>query len=69
MSYVAQGLGRRFANFMSVILFLTGVISPAAISLAFGEYVGRLVDVDVAWPATGIIIAMAVINCFGVRNS
>ncbi|MBD3673451.1 MAG: amino acid permease [Planctomycetaceae bacterium] len=67
--YISQALGRRFANIMSAILFLTGVVSPAAISLAFGEYLGRLWDIDVAWSASGIIVLMAIVNVIGARNS
>ena len=67
--YISQALGRRFANVMSVILFLTGVVSPAAISLAFGEYLGRLWDIEIFWSASGIIGLMAIVNVLGVRNS
>lgn len=67
--YIAQGLGRTFANGMSVILFLTGVIAPAAIALAFSDYLGRLWDIHPMWSTTGVIVLMAGINIAGAKNS
>lgn len=67
--YIAQGLGRRTANFSAIVLFLTGVVSPAAIALAFGQYLGRLWDVDVFVSSTGVIVLMAAVNVLGAKSS
>lgn len=67
--YVKQGLGRKSALYLSIIMLLTNLISPAAIALSFSDYLGRLIDIP-AWTSTlGIIILMALINAVGMRHS
>lgn len=67
--YVKQGLGKKRAMYLSVIMLLTNLISPAAIALSFSDYLGRLMDIP-GWTSTiGIILLMSLINAVGVRHS
>ncbi len=67
--YIKQGLGEKKALYLSFIIFLTNLISPAAIAISFSDYLGRLTDVPHWITTLGIIALMSLVNAVGVQHS
>lgn len=67
--YLKQGIGSKTALVMSVFITFTGIVAPAAISISFAEYLGRLVDFPTWAAALGIIALMAFFNIIGSKKS
>lgn len=68
-AYISEAFGRTFAGLASILLLLTGVVAAAAISIAFADYLGRLVD----WPQRlmilGILVLVTAFNVWGAGES
>ncbi|NJN26683.1 MAG: amino acid permease [Cyclobacteriaceae bacterium] len=67
--YIKRGFGPKLALSLSIVIFLTSVIAPAAIAISFSGYLSALVDIPQWISTVAIILLMAFINIFGVRNS
>lgn len=67
--YIAQAFGRTFAGFAAVLLLGTGVVAAAAISIAFADYLGRLVDVNARLIIAGILLLVTAFNVWGAGES
>jgi APA family basic amino acid/polyamine antiporter len=67
--YVAQAFGRTFVAWAAIVLLGTGVIAAAAISIAFAEYFGRVVDVNARVVIVGILILVTGFNAWGAGES
>ncbi len=67
--YIAQAFGRRFAGWAAILLLGTGVIASAAISIAFADYLGRLVDINSRLIIAGILVLVTGFNVWGAGES
>lgn len=67
--FVTRGLGRFFGWLTGIAVAMTGIISSAAISLAFAGYVGTLVGVPEYVLAAAVVILLAFVAWWGVRES
>ncbi|MFI4917425.1 MAG: APC family permease [Phycisphaerales bacterium JB060] len=67
--YVAQAFGRTFAAWAAILLLGTGVIAAAAISIAFADYLGRLVDINARVIIVGILVLVTGFNVWGAGES
>ncbi|WP_414828810.1 APC family permease [Alteromonas sp. H39] len=67
--FVKRAFGPRFALVLSVVMFLTGVVAPAAIAISFSEYLSRLIEIPSWMSTTGIVVLMVMVNAFGMRQS
>ncbi len=66
--YIKQAFGGKLAAVLGFLLLLTGIIAPAAIALAFGDYLGRLVSVPGLTAAIGVVVLMGLVNSVGVAG-
>jgi APA family basic amino acid/polyamine antiporter len=66
--YIAQAFGRKAAILPGLLLLLTGIIAPAAIAIAFGDYLGRLVDIPSWMAVVGVIALVAAVNVLGAAE-
>lgn len=67
--YIAQAFGRTFAGWASILLLGTGVIAAAAISIAFADYLGRLIDINARLSIVGILVLVTGFNVWGAGES
>jgi len=67
--YIAQAFGRAFALWASIVLLGTGIIAAAAISIAFAEYLGRLIDLDQRIIIVGLLLLVTGFNAWGAGES
>lgn len=67
--YVAQAFGRTFAAWAAILLLGTGIIAAAAISIAFADYLGRLVDLNARVIIAGILVLVTGFNAWGAGES
>ncbi|MCW5715025.1 MAG: amino acid permease [Bauldia sp.] len=67
--YAKAGFGPGLARVTGIGVALTGVISAAVISLAFGSYLGTLVPVPSWLLAIGLLVLLSVVASLGVRES
>jgi len=67
--YVTSGLGAGPGRLAGLGVVLTGTISSAVVSLAFGGYLGSLLDIPARVGAVGIVVVVAMVASAGVRES
>lgn len=67
--YVRNGIGVRAGRFAGLGVVCTGVISSAVVSLAFAGYLATLVPIPERLAAAGIVVLLAVVAWWGVRES
>lgn len=67
--YVTNALGGRLGRVAGFGVVVTGTISSAVVSLAFGGYVGSLTGLPTIIGALIIICVVALVASFGVRES
>lgn len=67
--YVNRGLGPKFGRLAGLGVAATGIISSAAISLAFAGYAGTLVDLPEIVLVGIIVIFLTAIAWWGIRES
>jgi basic amino acid/polyamine antiporter, APA family len=67
--FVTRGLGPLLGRFAGLGVAVTGIVSSAAIALAFAGYAGVLVDLPQHLLAVVIVVLLALLACWGVRES
>ena len=67
--WVAEGLGPRAGRAAGLGIITAGTISSAVVALAFGGYLGELVDIPAELAAVMVIAALAAVACRGVKES
>jgi len=67
--YAMAGFGPGLARITGIGVAVTGVVSAGVVSLAFGSYLGTLVPVPSWLLAVGLLAALTVVACLGVRES
>jgi len=68
--YVWAAFGnKRLSEATAVFRVLTGVISAAAVALAFGRYLAAFVPISVVSVALGLLVAASLINVWGIETS
>lgn len=67
--YVRNGLGNAAGRLAGFGVVVTGIISSAVVALAFAGYVSTLVAVPERLAAAGIVVLLAVVAWWGVRES
>ena len=60
---------RRIAFLLGWIIIITAMIGCGVVSLGFGGYFEALTGVPQIWAAGGLILAMSVMNYWGIRES
>ncbi len=67
--YVTSGLGESFGRVAGAGVVVTGTISSAVVSLAFGGYLNSLTGIPSIAGALAILVVVAAVASFGVRES
>jgi amino acid transporter len=67
--YANAGFGKVIARITGLGVAVTGIVSAGVVSLAFGSYIGTLVPVPSWLLAVGLLLALTVVACLGVRES
>ena len=67
--YVTRGLGRASGRIAGSAVVVTGVITGAVVALAFAGYVASLVEVPERLTAIALVLLLAVVAWWGVRES
>jgi len=67
--FVKIGLGDSLARLVGLGIVVTGVISSAVLTLAFGGYLSTLVPLPPSVTAMGILLLLAAVAWLGVRES
>jgi len=67
--YARAGFGPGLARITGIGVAITGVVSAAVISLAFGSYLGTLVPVPSWILAVGLLAVLTAVASLGVRES
>ena len=67
--FVNRGLGPIMGWISGIGVVVTGIISSAAISLAFAGYAGSLIGVPPMFLTAAVIIVLAFVACWGIRES
>ena len=67
--YTRRGLGARPAFVVGWVIIAGNLIAAAAVSLGFGGYFSRFVDVGVVIPAVGALAVASLISAYGIRQA
>jgi len=67
--YVTNGLGEGFGRVAGAGVVVTGTISSAVVSLAFGGYLNSLTGIPPIAGGLAILVVVAAVASFGVRES
>jgi APA family basic amino acid/polyamine antiporter len=67
--YTRRGLGVRPAFVVGWVIIAGNLIAAAAVSLGFGGYFNRFVDVGVVVPAVGALAVATLISAYGIRQA
>ena len=67
--YSRRALGVRPAFVVGWVMIAGGLISAAAVALAFGGYFSRSLDVGIVLPAIGALAVASVISAAGIRHA
>lgn len=60
---------KRLSEVTALLRVLTGIISAAAVALAFGGYLAAFVPFSIAPVAVGLLLGMSAINFWGIETS
>ncbi len=67
--FVNNGLGKFFGFLAGAGVIVTGIVSSAAIAVSFSGYAATLVAIPQWIPVVSILVVLAGIACWGVRES
>lgn len=68
--YVREGLrSKRLAEVVAFLRVFVGVVSAAAVALAFSGYLSAFVEVPPVLTAIGLVIAASAVNFWGISTS
>lgn len=67
--FVQNGLGTRLGRLAGLGVVATGIVSSAVVALAFGGYVGSLVAIPETIAAIALVILLATVAFWGVKES
>jgi APA family basic amino acid/polyamine antiporter len=60
---------KRLSEVTALLRVLTGVISAAAVALAFGGYLSTFLPMSIVPVAIGLLVVMSVVNAIGIETS
>ncbi len=60
---------KRLSEVTALLRVLTGIISAAAVVLAFGGYLAAFVPLSIVPMAVGLLVVMSIINFWGIETS
>jgi basic amino acid/polyamine antiporter, APA family len=67
--YAKNALGKKTGVALGIFISLNGIITGAAVSIAFAGYFAKLLNIDPLITSLGIIILLIVVNAIGIRES
>lgn len=68
--YVREAFDNEFASYVTAIgRLLMGVISSAAVALAFSGYLSAFIDIPLVQLAVALVVVMALVNYWGIELS
>lgn len=68
-AYAQAALGERVAVVVGLLIALNGIVAGATIAVGFAGYLARLVAVPRVVGALAVVVALALVNIAGVRQS
>lgn len=68
-TYAKQALDKKLALILGLIISANGVVSGAAVSIAFAGYFASLLSINLTLAAFGVIVFVLGVNTLGIRHS
>lgn len=67
--YTRRALGLRAAFVVGWLIVIANVVAAAAVALAFGGYLGELIDIAATPVAVGVLVVATLIAFYGIREA
>ena len=67
--YITTAFHKHIGLLVAFFMIFAGVFTAAAVALGFGGYLSQLIGFDIFWAAVTLIIAVTVINLWGIKQS
>ena len=67
--YVKEAMNKKVAFILGLLISINGIVSGAAVSIAFAGYFSHLWDINLFIAASGIILFVWIVNTIGIRQS